>query len=155
MAMSVSQLLSRENTVSDKLSGRRYPAIEFLVSSEHIESFCQAIGDTSFATEKGTAKAAPPSFLACLREGEFNVFRDLQLELKQLLHGSQSYEFFQPIFADDKIHTTTSIKRVELKQTRLGDKVLLVIETEFDRVSSSPPERVARSESLILIGDIQ
>jgi len=100
---------------------RRYPDLEFLITKEGAEKYFRSVG-----YKLPPEKELPLSYYSCLREGEFKVFRDLQVELKQLLHVSQLYTYFTHVCIGDVI--TSKVKIAKINSRKLGGELVVFIE---------------------------
>lgn len=102
------------------LIGHEFPSFTADVEKGRLKFFAKAIGETNpvytdeaAAREAGyRALPAPPTFTMVLdMEGpEFLPFLDLlNMDIARILHGSQSFEYFEPICAGDCITVTGRI----------------------------------------------
>lgn len=100
--------------------GHEFPSFTVDVEKGRLRFFAKAIGETNpiytdevAAREAGhRALVAPPTFTMVLdMEGpEFLPFLDLlNMDIARILHGSQEFEYFAPIYAGDSITVTARI----------------------------------------------
>ena len=122
------------STLASEIANRRYPEFKFQITEQWVRDYKTAIGlsyahiaDNSFV---------PSSFVSCLRDAEFWVFASLDMELSQLLHASQTYEFFDSIRVGDEISSQSEIGKVSHKKGSRGEMVFVDIKNTFKRVSS-------------------
>lgn len=107
--------------LTSDLVNRRYPDVEFIVTQEAVEKFFKCLS-YPYAPEA----EIPYSFYASIREGEFIVFNDLGVELRQLLHVSQNYTYHSHLKIGDKITSKVSINKVNSR--KLGGSLVVFIE---------------------------
>lgn len=115
----------------------------FVVSVEkgRLAFFAKAIGernriylDDPSAREAGyRSTPAPPTFAMVLdMEGEDDLppeVKTLQLDVGRILHGSQSFEYFEPIYAGDEI--TVARKIVDMFDKKGGALEFVVTESTY------------------------
>jgi acyl dehydratase len=115
-----------------------------------IRKFAAAIGDEnplyndeSYCQQTGFgALVAPPTFLTTFRS---SPIPDIKLQFGKVgLHGGQSYEFYKPIKAGDKITYSNRVVEVTEREGRSGKMVFTVIETTF---TNQDGEKVAMARS--------
>jgi len=107
--------------LTSDLVNRRYPEVEILLSKELVENFFSSLS-YPFAPEA----ELPHSLYTCLKEAEFVIFKDLGIELHQLLHVSQSFSFYEHLKMGDSISTLASINKVNSR--KLGGSMVVFIE---------------------------
>ena len=94
---------------------RRYPDIENLITKEWAEKYLRSVAyPDTYKAEPGVD--LPLSFYDCLREGDFHIIRDLGVDLKQLLHVSQSNSFLAPLRIGDKIISKAAIQKINSRK---------------------------------------
>jgi hydroxyacyl-ACP dehydratase HTD2-like protein with hotdog domain len=93
----------------------------------------------------------PHSFYGCLREGEFKVFADLGISLKQLLHVSQTFQYFKSLKVGDRLTSTVSIAKVMSR--KLGGDLVTFL--ELKNVYSSQGETYAIAEGTVIVRGIK
>jgi len=120
-------------TLTAELVGRRYPEFKFHISDQWVRDYKSSLG-LSFA-KVSEASYVPLSFVSCLRDAEFSVFTGLKIDLSQLLHAAQSYEFFENIKVGDEISSQSEIIRVSHKKGSRGEMVFIDIKNTFRRVA--------------------
>jgi acyl dehydratase len=114
---------------------------EFLPFTAEVEKgrlkfFAQAIGETDpIYTDEAAARAAghptlpaPPTFSMALdMEGteQLPVLSLLNLDIARILHGSQEFEYFRPIYAGDTITVTARIADIFDKKGGALDFVVM------------------------------
>ncbi len=90
------------------LEGKRYPALRFAVEADRVDAFAAAVGHRT--------GGVPPTFVTApeLAAGLSNLLHDpdVGVELAQVLHGGQSYEWRRGIVVGDVITTETTVERV-------------------------------------------
>lgn len=58
----------------------------------------------------------PLTYATLYRQGEFKIVQELGIDLKNLLHSEQSYDFLQPLEAGDRPMILTRIKENKSKR---------------------------------------
>ena len=103
--------------------GRTFPPHSADVEAGRLRLFAKATGETrpEYIDEAAARAAghpslpAPPTFAICLElevPDPFAWFRDLGIDLARVLHATQSFRYFAPIHAGDRL-THTFQMRVE------------------------------------------
>ncbi|MBN1497258.1 MAG: MaoC family dehydratase N-terminal domain-containing protein [Spirochaetes bacterium] len=117
-----------------KFIGKTYPSFTYDVSREKIREYARAIKsvdphhfDETFAKQsRYGAIIAPPTFAvifhACMIEPFFGD-RELNIDMARIMHGEQSFEFFEPVRAGDYI--TTSLKIHDIQNKEKADLVTI------------------------------
>jgi acyl dehydratase len=115
-----------------------------------IRKFAAAIGDENplyndeeYCKKEGFGSlVAPPTFLTTFRASQAP---DIKLQFGKVgLHGGQSYEFYKPIKAGDRITYSSKVVDVTEKDGRSGKMVFIVTETSF---TNQDGEKVAMARS--------
>ncbi len=141
---SVSAQLS---SLTPDLVTRRYPDIEILLTKEWAQPYLQCVGDKQVDLSQDDVEL-PYSFYSCLREGEFNIFKDLGIDLKQLLHLSQSFHYFAKPRLNEKIISRVSILKVVHRKLGGNEVVFLELQNEYFRNST---EAIAKAEGTVIV----
>ena len=94
------------------------------VSAEKIAEFCKALGVPAL-------NHAPPTFLTVFRRGEFELFKKLGLDLSNVLHAEQEYQYESALEAGDEVEFKTALIQVLEKQTPKASLQFLSFETEI------------------------
>ncbi len=128
------------------LVNRRYPALEILVTKEWVDKYFKTV---SYPLEMNSE--LPHSFYGCLREGEFKVFADLGISLKQLLHVSQTFQYFKALRVGDRLTSTVSIAKVMSR--KLGGDLVTFL--ELKNVYSCKGETYAIGEGTVIVRSIK
>ena len=115
------------SSLTPDLANRRYPDIDIHVTLDWAKNIFECMGySQKAALDLKEGSELPFSFFACPREGEFKVFRDLGIDLKQLLHVSQTYSYYQKACVGDWIQSRVSINK--LINRKLGGQEVVFIE---------------------------
>ncbi len=136
------------------LKGKEYTEVEFTVTREGVERFCDAIGEAAPACRDPEAaralgypeQVAPPTFVTTMQvmtTGQAIVDPELGLNFAMVVHGEQAYEYRRPVVVGDVLRTVPRIADVFAK----GRNEFLVIESEI-RDASGETVVVARSTLL-------
>jgi acyl dehydratase len=106
--------------------GKRYPPLEYEVGREKIREYAGAVGeDGAVHHDREAARAAgfrdvvaPPMFCVVYSAGAMGpavLDPELGIDLPRLLHGSQEFEWGEPVCAGDVIETAVSLGDVYQK----------------------------------------
>jgi acyl dehydratase len=101
-------------------AGRRYPpTAAYEVSAAKIAEFAAALGDAGDAY-RGDSAIAPPTFVAVISATAWGAMFDdpeLDLALRRIVHGDQSFTYHRPLRAGDRVVATLTIDRVRTRGT--------------------------------------
>lgn len=90
------------------LEGKRYPPLRFAVDADRVRAFADAV--------EHRLGGVPPTFVTApeLAAGLSNVLDDpdLGIELSDVLHGEQAYEWRRPIAVGEALTAETTIERL-------------------------------------------
>jgi len=90
------------------LEGRRYPPLRFAVEADRVRAFAAAVGHH--------VGGVPPTFVTApeLSAGLSNLLDDpdLSIELSQVLHGEQAYEWRRLITVGEVLTAQATIERI-------------------------------------------
>ncbi len=67
------------------------------------------------ATRSDFARVTPPTFPTIYRWGEFEWLKRLGLDLRNLLHTEQEYEYLAPLVVGERPRITTVLKQQRVK----------------------------------------
>ncbi len=137
---------TQTSLLTPELVNRRYPEIEILVTKEWVEKYFKTL---SYPYE--ASGELPHSFYGCLREGEFKVFADLGISLKQLLHVSQTFQYFKSLKVGDQLTSTVSIAKVMSR--KLGGDLVTFL--ELKNVYSCQGDIYAIAEGTVIVRGIK
>jgi acyl dehydratase len=107
--------------IKPELKGKEHPAFEYEVGREKIREYAWAVGETNpIHFEPDAARAAgfsnvvaPPMFCVVYSAramGPAVLDPDLGINLGLMVHGSQEFEWQEPVVAGDKITTKVRVK---------------------------------------------
>ena len=99
-----------------KFIGKEYKPITYIVGQEKIKEYALAIGDKNPLYHGGNI--APPMFVVVFaKEVMDNLFcdKELNLNMKRLVHGEQEFNFHKMVKANDTIKTTGKIRNIYTK----------------------------------------
>jgi acyl dehydratase len=107
---------------SDKI-GKVYAAAVYAVGREKVREYAAAVGESNplyydlEAARAGgyTDVLAPPMFVVVYSGGPFikALFDpELEIDFAHLVHGSQQFQWRQPVVAGDEITTTLTVKDI-------------------------------------------
>jgi acyl dehydratase len=104
--------------ITEAHAGRRYPpTAPYPVTAAKIAEFAAALGDRSPAYS-GDNPIAPPTFAAVISAPAWQQMFDdpeLDLALRQIVHGDQRFAFRDPLRAGDLVQATLTIDRVRVR----------------------------------------
>ena len=126
------------STLASEIANRRYPEFKFQITEQWVRDYKTALG-LSFA-QIADSNYVPNSFVSCLRDAEFWVFASLDMELSQLLHASQTYEFLNSIKVGDEISSQSQIAKVSHKKGSRGEMLFVDIKNTFKRLRNNGVE---------------
>jgi acyl dehydratase len=103
--------------------GRTHPSFEYEVGREKIREYANAVGETNpvhhdpgAAREAGFRNVvAPPMFCVVYSAGAMGpavLDPELGINLMMMVHGSQEFEWGEPVVAGDTITTDVKVKDV-------------------------------------------
>ena len=112
--------------VNAEAIGKTYPPFEYEVGKEKIREYAHAVGeenpvyfDRAAATEAGFRDvAAPPMVAVVYSAGSFApaLFDpEVGINFAMMVHGSQEFEWSEPVCSGDVISTVTSVKDISEK----------------------------------------
>jgi acyl dehydratase len=110
-------------TPDGDLIGKTYPPHEYEVGREKIREYAYAVGETNpiyhdpdAARAAGFANVvAPPLFCVVYSAGAMApavLDPELNIDLARMVHGSQEFEWLEPVVAGDAITTETKVKNI-------------------------------------------
>jgi acyl dehydratase len=106
--------------VKPELKGKTYPAYEYEVGREKIREYANAVGETNpVYHDRDAARSAgfrnvvaPPMFCVVYSAGAMGpavLDPELGINLALMVHGSQQFEWFEPVVAGDTITTDVRV----------------------------------------------
>lgn len=124
--------------------GERTSSYRDELDRESVEAFALAVG-------ADPAAGVPLTWVTVCRRGEFELLRRWGIELSQVLHGEQEYEYLSGLRVGMTLEYETELKKITDKKGSSGSMVFLVLETEFREVGVSPTRVVARGRSTFIV----
>ena len=108
------------------MEGKTYPAFEYEVGREKIREYARAVGeespvhhDPAAAREAGfRGVVAPPMFCVVYSAGAMGpaiLDPELGINLMLMVHGSQEFEWDEPVVAGDTITTAARVRDIHEK----------------------------------------
>ena len=112
--------------VNAEATGKTYPPFEYEVAKEKIREYAHAVGednpiyfDRAAASEAGFRDIpAPPMFAVIYSWGAVAlpaVDPEVGINFAMMVHGSQEFEWSEPVCSGDVISTVTSVKDISEK----------------------------------------
>ena len=137
--------------------GRKFAPHSADVEAGRLRLFCKATGETRPEYfDAAAARAAghpslpaPPTYAACLYLDEpkpFSWLRELGIDLARVLHATQGFRYFAPIYAGDRLTFASRITNVFEKKS--GTLTFIVKLTDVDNQRGV---RVAELRSTIVV----
>jgi acyl dehydratase len=137
--------------------GSRLPPHSADVEAGRLRAFAKAIGETRAEyVDESAARAAghpalpaPPTYVLCLdfdMPDPYAWFAEFGIPLANVLHGSQSFRYFAPIHAGDRLTFASRIE--DVFQKRKGTLTFVVKETD---VTNQHGVKVAELRATIVI----
>ncbi len=110
--------------ITDAHAGRRYPpTAPYAVSAAKIAEFARALGDDN-PHYSGEDAVAPPTFAAVVAAPAWQQMFDdpeLDLALRQIVHGDQRFDFRTLLRAGDVVRAMLTIDKVRV---RAGSEII-------------------------------
>jgi acyl dehydratase len=104
--------------ITEAHAGRRYPpTAPYPISAAKIAEFAGALGDDN-PHYRGEDAIAPPTFAAVVAAPAWQQMFDdpeLQLALRQIVHGDQRFDYTTPLRAGDVVRATLTIDKVRVR----------------------------------------
>ena len=110
--------------ITEAHTGRRYPpTAPYAISAAKIAEFAGALGDDN-PHYQGEDAIAPPTFAAVVAAPAWQQMFDdpeLELALRQIVHGDQRFDYRAPLRAGDTVRATLTIDKVRI---RAGSEII-------------------------------
>ncbi len=138
--------------------GREYPPFTFEVDRSKIKELCLAIGDKNqIFFEREVAKnegykdiPAPLTFASLMNFWGYpeiwDRMKEIGVDVKRLLHASEEYEYFEPIYPQDLIKGVVSVESVRSSDTM----DIASFKTTFTRDNKTV--LIARMKIVVMLG---
>ena len=143
--------------IDKKFIGRKSPPLEVEVEKGQLRFFAKVVGESNpvYTDEASARKAgyrslpAPPTFILSLSLAQpdpFTRYTEMGINLENMLHGEQQFEYLAPICAGDRITLESTI--VDIFEKKGGALDFVIEET---RASNQHNELVAKSIQTIIV----
>ena len=143
--------------IDRKFIGYRTPSFEVEVEKGRLRLFAKAIGETDpIYNDETAAKAAgysslpvPPTFFFCLemeRADPYDWFRDLDLPLGHVLHGTQAFTYHRTACAGDVLTIDGEVTDIYDKK---GGALEFIVQK--NRVRNAAGEPVAEFDRTVVV----
>lgn len=130
------------NKVRTSMTGKKYPPQNFEVEKGRIYDFVNAIEDPNPVYRYEEAAKAqgfehimvPPTYPIALRgeKGDTQMMlEDMGIDMSQILHGQQEFEYFKPLRPGETYVVQTTIKDIYFKEGRAGKMAFVVMENSY------------------------
>lgn len=138
--------------------GRDLGSFVFDVERSQLKLFARAVGETrAIYIDKAAAGAAgyrdilaPPTFAFTIGmnpDDPFDLLKALDVDLANVLHGEQSFEYMKPICAGDRVRVRREV--VDAYQKKGGALTFYVVGFRFEAVTSGEPYCLARQVMVV------
>jgi hypothetical protein len=101
--------------IDPSYEGQAFPPVSYTIERNKLSEFLRAIGEDSPAYE-GDDPPLPPTFATMVMfwggGGLEGVLKQIGVDIQNVLHGEQGYEYLSPAHVGDTITGTTRINRV-------------------------------------------
>jgi acyl dehydratase len=147
----------RPSMIDETLIGHAFPPHSADVEASRLRLFAKAIGETrpEYCDEAAARAAghpslpAPPTYAFCLYldvPDPFAWYRELGIDLGRVLHGAQSFRYFAPVHAGDRLTFASRIGNVFRKKN--GALTFIIRDT---LVTNQAGLRIAEIRSTIVV----
>ena len=107
--------------IKPELNGKTYPPFEYEVGREKIREYANVVGETNPVHHDAEAAraagfrnvVAPPMFCVVYSAGAMGpaiLDPEVGINLMLMVHGSQQFEWFEPVVAGDTVTTRVEVK---------------------------------------------
>lgn len=128
--------------IDKKYIGHQFSPFTTTVEKGRLRFFAKAIGenDPIYSNENAAIAAghpniiAPPTFVFSLKldgDDPLPILGLLNLDISKILHGSQSFEYFSPLYAGDTVAINTKIANIFDKKN--GALEFIEMESSYKR----------------------
>ena len=139
-------------------TGMEFPEFSFELERGKIRELVQAIGDTNAVyVDQVTAQQegykdtpAPPTFVTLpvmWSSMLFRALKDLDIGLNKVLHGEESYTYFQEVYPGDILTGRMKVVSMDTKSGKSGEIDLISLETVY---RNQKEEQVIQANTLIV-----
>lgn len=139
-------------------TGMEFPEFSFEVERGKIRELVQAIGDTNAVyvdpvaaqQEEYKDTPAPPTFgiLPVIWSNMlFKALKDLDVKLNKVLHGEESYTYFQEIYPGDVLTGKMKVISLDTKTGKSGEMDLIGLEILY---RNQKKEKVIQANTLLV-----
>ena len=111
----------------DQHIGKQSQFYEDHANLENMEKFCSALG---IKLDRENASVLPTYLTRC-RKGEFELFQGLGVDLSEILHTDQEYEYYQDIPVGSFLQYNTEFTNVTHKNSASGGLHFLTFESRI------------------------
>ncbi|MBI2872682.1 MAG: MaoC family dehydratase N-terminal domain-containing protein [Chloroflexi bacterium] len=132
--------MTQESVISTEVRqwvGRESEPVTLEVERGAIRKFAEAIGDSNplFNDEAAARRTryggmiAPPTFLRSVPLPKLPLPE--MPNLRRILDGGSDWEYFQPVWPDDRITAVTRLENVRERRSRLGPMLFTTLKTTY------------------------
>ena len=127
--------------INKELIGYKFPPVKIAIEESRLKFFAKAINEDNLiynsikeARKNGhKSLLAPPTFPFVIDMDAIDLNKIVNLlkkDLKQLLHGEQSFQYFAPIYSGDLITIYKTIEDIYSKKN--GKMEFIIVKNEFE-----------------------
>lgn len=117
-----------------------------ILSDSEMKDFALCVQSTVGNTvHTPISSSAIPTVFTIFRAGELELIDSLGIQLKQMLHAEQEYQFLLPLYSGQEIQYQTTLAGVLEKKGTETKLAFLVFQTDFIRSADSALLAVAKS----------
>jgi len=129
--------------------GKEYPPFQWEVERGKIRELVQAIGDKNpvYVDRVAAVKAgyqdtpASPTYITCPMMWTnilFTFVKDMKIDFAKVLHGEETYEYFQEIYPGDTLTGKMKIVGMEQKSGKAGNMDIVRLEIMYSNQKNEP-----------------
>jgi acyl dehydratase len=138
--------------------GKEYPPFQWEVERGKIRELVQAIGDKNpiYVNRDAAVKAgyqdspASPTYITVpimWTNALFKIVKDMKINFTKVLHGEETYEYFQEIYPGDTLTGRMKIAGMDQKSGKFGSMDIVRVETMY---SNQRNEQVLKATTIIV-----
>nr|MBN1229721.1 MaoC family dehydratase N-terminal domain-containing protein [Anaerolineae bacterium] len=131
--------------------GKKLPSFSYTIEFQKVREFLIAIGEPD-PVLTGEPVVIPPTFAATFPfwggEGWEATFERIGVQVWNILHAEQEYEYFLPLKVGDTVTSDTHIADIYTKKLSGGELEFVLFETEY---TNQDGHRVLIDRSLVIV----
>jgi len=122
--------------VSEKFKayvGNKSKYFEDCIEAARFLDFASVTQSPHFTQLEALDSSHVPTIFTIFRMGEFELMSQMGLQLKQILHAEQEYDYFEVLKPDLKIRYQTELQSVHKKEGKNGSLYFMIFSTAVER----------------------